>query len=276
MTQNQQPESKWIEANGVRLHYLDWGGAGRQPLLLLHGLQDCASLWNFFARQLGDRYHVLALDHRGHGDSGWAASYGLEDYIGELQAVIEGLDLRDLVLLGHSAGGKNAFIYAARHPERLASLIINDMDPDAHNPASAAMFERYKTETDEYPDLDGVIERLRTRQPRTSEEILRHSAIEMTKPAANGGLVWKRDRDLVIKYERPDAWEYLSRIPVPTLIVRGSDSSLLNPEIGQKMQENIANSRLAVVEGGGHWSYLEQSEAFLRTITEFIETPGES
>ncbi len=82
----QQPESKWIEANGVRLHYVDWGGGGggsdvsgaKQPLLLVHGLQDCCRLWDFFARQVSDRYHVIALDHRGHGDSGWADSYGLE------------------------------------------------------------------------------------------------------------------------------------------------------------------------------------------------------
>ncbi len=271
MTLEQQPESKWIEANGVRLHYLDWGGAGRQPLLLLHGLQDCARLWDFFARQVSDRFQVIALDHRGHGDSGWARSYGLEDYLNELNAVVEGLDLRDLLLMGHSAGGKNAFIFAARHPERLAKLIINDMDPDAHNPASAAMFERYKTESDVYADLDAVIERLRTRQPGTSDEILLHSAIQMTKRAPNGGLVWKRDRDLVIKYERPDAWAYLPGISVPTLVIRGSESSLLNAEVAQKMQENIPNSCLAIVGGGGHWSYLEQPAAFLQTVSEFIE-----
>jgi esterase len=271
MTQIQQPESKWIDANGVRLHYVDWGGSGtKQPLLLVHGLQDCCRLWDFFARQVSDRYHVIALDHRGHGDSGWADSYGLEDYVGELEAVIEGLDLHNLVLMGHSAGAKNSFILASRQPHRLARLIIYDMDPDAYNPGSAVMFDRYKTETDEYDALAGVVERLRTRQPMSSEEVLQHSATHMTKPA-NGGLAWKRDRDLVLKYERPDAWEHLSRIAVPTLIVRGAESNLLIADVAIRMQQQIPGSRLVEVAGGGHWVYLEQPEAFLEVITEFLD-----
>jgi esterase len=270
MTQVQQPESKWIEANGVRLHYVDWGGRGRQPLLLVHGLQDCCRLWDFFARQVSDRYHVIALDHRGHGDSGWADSYGLEDYVGELEAVIEGLDLRNLVLMGHSAGAKNSWILASRQPHRLARLIIYDMDPDAYNPGSAVMFDRYKTETDEYDALAGVVERLRTRQPESPEEILQHSAIHLTKPAT-GGLAWKRDRNLVLRYERPDAWEHLSHIAVPTLIVRGTESTLLIADVATRMQQQIPGSRLVEVAGGGHWAYLEQPEAFLEAITEFLE-----
>ena len=272
MTQEQQPESKWIEANGVRLHYVDWGGSGRQPLLLVHGLQDCCRLFDFFARQMSERYHVIALDHRGHGDSAWADSYSLEDYVRELEAVIEGLDLHDLVLMGHSAGAKDSFILASRQPNRLARLIIVDMDPDAYNPGSAIMFDRYKTETDEYDSLAGVVERLRTRQPGSSEEVLEHSATHLTKPAS-GGLAWKRDRNLVLKYERPDAWEHLSHIAVPTLIVRGAESTLLVGDVAIRMQQQIPGSRLVEIAGGGHWAYLEQPEAFLRVITDFLGSP---
>jgi pimeloyl-ACP methyl ester carboxylesterase len=106
---------------------------------------------------VSDRYHVIALDHCGHGDSGWADSYGSEDYAREIEAVIEGLDLRNLVLMGHSAGAKNSFILASRTPHRLDRLIIYDMDPDAYNPGSAVMFDRYKTETDEYDALVSLL-----------------------------------------------------------------------------------------------------------------------
>ena len=139
-----------MRARGLNLHYLDWGGEGQQPMLLLHGLQDCAACWDLFAPRMTDRYHVLALDHRGHGDSPQASdgSYKLADYVGELTAVINALDLKSLVLIGHSAGGKNAFIYASQHSERLDRLVIVDMDPDATNPGSATMFQRYRTESD--------------------------------------------------------------------------------------------------------------------------------
>ncbi len=274
MTSERQPESKFIDAHGLRLHYVDWGGPGRQPLLLLHGLQDCARLWDTFARQVSDRYHVMSLDHRGHGDSPWAGTYALEDYLQELHEVIEGLDLRDLVLMGHSAGGKNSFIHTARHPERISRLIIDDMDPDAHNPGSVEMVSRYRTESDDYPDLDAVIERLRTRQPRSSEEMLRHTAVQMTKPASGGGLTWKRHRDGVLKDDRPDAWEYLPRASVPTLIVRGIDSTLLMGPVERRMQALVPGSRLVEIEGGGHWVHLEQPDAFLRTVTEFLDAPA--
>ncbi|MCH7482981.1 MAG: alpha/beta hydrolase [Chloroflexi bacterium] len=264
-------ESRWVEAHGLRLHYLDWGGDG-PPVLLLHGLQDCAGLWETLAEGIGGRYHVMALDHRGHGDSPWAASYRLADYVAEAGAVIEALDLRDLVLVGHSAGSKNAFIHVAEHPERIARLVITDMDPDALNPGSVAMISRYKNESDEYPSLEAVIERLRTRQPGSSAGVLRSNAAALTKPAAGGaGLVWKRDRDVVTRYDRPDAWASLPRVSVPTLIVRGAESTLLTGPVARRMRDAIPDCRLVEIDGCGHWAHLEAPEAYERALVDFLE-----
>ena len=86
--------------------------------------------------------------------------------------MINALDLKSLVLIGHSADGKNAFIYASQHSERLDRLVIVDMDLDAANPGSATMFQRYRTESDTWADLNAVMERLRIREPNASEETL--------------------------------------------------------------------------------------------------------
>ncbi len=262
-------ESRWVEAHGLRLHYLDWGGDG-PPLLLLHGLQDCAALWETLAAGIGGQYHVIALDHRGHGDSPWADSYRLDDYVKEAGGVIEALDLRDVVLMGHSAGSKNAFIHVAEHPERIARLVITDMDPDAHNPGSVAMISRYKSESDEYADLDAVVERLRSRQPGSPEAVLRANAVALTKPSPGGGLVWKRDRNVVAQYDRPDAWAYLPRISVPTLIVRGAESTLLTGPVARRMRDAIPDCRLVELDGGGHWAHLESPDAYARVLLDFL------
>jgi pimeloyl-ACP methyl ester carboxylesterase len=256
----------------LRLHYLDWGGAGRQPMLLLHGLQDCARCWDFFAAAMRHRYHVLALDHRGHGDSPWPSppAYRLEEYVGELAEVIEALDLRDLLLIGHSAGGKNAFVYAADRPQRLSRLVIVDMDPDAHNPGSAQMLARYRGESDQYPSLEAVVERLRSREPHAPEEALRHHARHLTKPLPQGGLAWKRDRKVVALYHRPDAWEHLPRISVPTLLVRGAESTLLTAPVAERMRRAIPRCTLVELAGGGHWCYDEQPDAFQRAVAAFL------
>jgi pimeloyl-ACP methyl ester carboxylesterase len=265
-----EPESRWINAHSLRLHYVDYGNAHLPPLLLLHGLQDCSRLWDLFAAHMRGRFHVMALDSRGHGDSPWAETYHLDDYVQELAGVIEALDLRDLTLMGHSAGGKNSFMYAAGQPEHLKRLVILDMDPDAYNPGSAQMFTRYTTESDDYADLEAVVQRLRSRQPKSSQAVLEHNARQMTKPNASGGLTWKRDRTLVTKYERPDAWDALPKIAVPTLIVRGAHSPLLTAPVAVRMQAAIPQCTLVEVAGGGHWVHLEEPEAFARTLDVYL------
>ena len=272
MTAVHGPESRHVQAHGVRLHYLDWGNETAPPVLLVHGLQDCAGLWDTFACSIRDRYHVMALDQRGHGESdrATAETYRLSDYVQELVEAIEALDLHNLVLMGHSAGSKNSWIYATQHPERLARLVIVDMDPDSFNPGSEEMRKRYREESDEYADLDAVIERLRSREPHASEAMLRQNAVAMTKALPNGGLTWRRDRNVVTAYDRPDAWDYLPKIKTPTLLVHGAISTLLTTPVADRMEQAIPGCKRVDIPNGGHWSHLEFPDAFEKAVTAFL------
>src|SRR3990172_10242565 len=99
--------SRFVEAGGLRLHYLDYGTAGRPPMLCIHGGGANAHWFDFVAPSFSTDHHVRALDLRGHGDSEWAdpPEYSYEHYASELAEVVEKLDLRDFVLMGHSMGG---------------------------------------------------------------------------------------------------------------------------------------------------------------------------
>ena len=68
-----KPSDLFFENHGLKLHCLDWGSDRSRPLLLLHGPRDCARGWDIFAQAMRPDHHVVALDSRGHGDSGWAA-----------------------------------------------------------------------------------------------------------------------------------------------------------------------------------------------------------
>ena len=265
-----QPQDGHLQVGELRLHYLRWGDASAPPMVLLHGLQDCARSWDVFASAMCQDYNVVALDHRGHGDSEWADRYRLDDYVEDVKALVEALSLRDFVLVGHSAGGRNAFLYTVRHPEMVRALVIVDIDPDAANPESASMFQRYKAESDEWGSLDAVIERLRSRQPNSTDETLAHQSRHMTREAPGGKRVWKRDRRLVEAYERPDLWAEWSRIECPTLIARGRQSNLLTHEVAVRMREAIPRARLAELEGGGHWFYQELPGPFEATVRWFL------
>ena len=282
-----QPSQKFFDANGARLHYADWGAPtpGAPPdaptMVLLHGLQDCARSWDVFARSLRSEYRVIALDSRGHGDSAYASpdAYGFRNYIADLEALVSHLGLSDFILVGHSAGGRYAFVFAAEHPELIRSLVVVDIDPDAVNPDSQGMFARYNTESDEWDSLDAVVERLRDRQPQSTDEMLLHQAECMTREIsddgrADGRRAWKRDRRLLAAYERPDLWKEWGRLSVPTLIVRGRQSNLLTHEVAVRMREEIADTaplvRLVELEGGGHWFYQEFPGAFEMTVRWFM------
>lgn len=273
MTEPRNPRDGYISAGGVRLHYLDWGNPGAQTMVLLHGIQDCARSWDFFAENMSGYYRVLALDNRGHGESDWASTcqYGFSDYVSDLECLIDELGLQEVVLVGHSAGARYAFSYAANRPLAIESLVISDIDPDAVNPTSGGMFARYAAESDEWDSMQDVIERLRGRQPNSTDEMLLHQAEWMTKPLGDGRRVWKRDPAMLPAYERPDLWEDLSRLTCPTLIVRGRQSELLGHEVAVRMREAVTGARLAELEGAGHWVYQEIPEAFEITVRWFLE-----
>ena len=262
----------------MRLHYADWGipTPDAPTVVLLHGLQDCARSWDIFAAAIRSDYRVIALDHRGHGDSAHATpdTYGFRDYISDLESLVAHLSLSDFILVGHSAGARYAFVFAAERPELIRSLVVVDIDPDAVNPDSQGMFVRYNTESDEWDSLDSVVERLRDRQPQSTDEMLLHQAEVMTLELADGRRVWKRDRRLLAAYERPDLWEEWGSLSVPTLIVRGRQSNLLTHEVAVSMREAITGTaplvRLAELEGGGHWFYQEFPGAFEMTFHWFM------
>src|SRR5262245_20990765 len=79
----QASQDRFVTVNGLRIHYLDWGAEGKQPLILLHGIGRIAHTFDHLAPHFSRNYHVIAVDMRGHGDSGWDPNgqYLVEDYV---------------------------------------------------------------------------------------------------------------------------------------------------------------------------------------------------
>ena len=110
----------------------------------------------------------------------------------------------------------------------------------------------------------------RSRQQNASEEELRRDVAALAKPTVDGGYTWKRNRDVVMQYDRPDMWDQLPRVGVPTLIVRGAESTLLRHDVAVRMEVAIPDCRLVEIPGGGHWVHLEQPEAYAATVRAFL------
>jgi pimeloyl-ACP methyl ester carboxylesterase len=135
------PSDRYIEANGVRLHYLDHGGDG-PVLVLAPGLTANAHSFDGLMRAgLGDVARVLALDMRGRGDSDAPASgYAMDDHARDVLGLLDALELERVVMGGHSFGGLLTYWLAANHPERVERCVVIDA-PAAIDPALIAQVQ---------------------------------------------------------------------------------------------------------------------------------------
>ena len=127
-TELSEPTHRYVEVQGLKLHYLDWGGdPDKHTFVLLHGGAAHAHWWDGVAPLLTPYGRVLALDFRGHGHSQWAGAgnYGPPSYLEDVRGLIESLGTR-VILVGHSMGGAVAQWVAVTHPELLEALIIVD------------------------------------------------------------------------------------------------------------------------------------------------------
>src|SRR5258705_4711954 len=117
-----------IEMRGLRFHFRDWPSKrlNASSLVLLHGFTGHAWSWDAFAEAMTDRYRVLALDQRGHGETGWAAvdRYGIDDMINGLESFVKALGLQDFTLIGFAMGGPVTIEYAVTGPDELGTLVI--------------------------------------------------------------------------------------------------------------------------------------------------------
>ena len=260
-----------VEVAGLRLHYVEWGDAASPPLVLLHGLGDCARSWDRLAAAMRSKHRVIALDHRGHGDSDWGprGAYGAHDYVSDVEALTEGLGLPGFVLLGHSEGGRTGIEYAARHPGNVEALVV----VEANLGAGGAPPDKLPESPRAWTSLDEVVGYLRTRQPDSADDILAHQALHLTKELPDGGRTWRRDPAVLDAYERTDLWPEWRSLRCPVLVVRGRQSGLFSHQDAVKMRETAQWARIAELEGGGQWIHQEFPGAFEATVRWFLQNP---
>jgi pimeloyl-ACP methyl ester carboxylesterase len=266
---------------GIRLHYLDWGNEEQPCMLCVHGSAQNAHMWDFTALAFCDRYHIVALDQRGHGDSDWAPNgeYDRTSYVGDLEKFVDTLGVERIVLMGLSMGGSNSIAYAATHPERVGALVVVDVGPEAAGTGERAAndFVTQRDVLDTYEEfVQRVIKYSQFRPEWHVRSTLRHSL----KQLPDGRWTWKYDpvlRDPTRRAQRQSArqdpetrWALWERIACPTLIVRGQQSNMLSGDVADKMVERNGNSRLIEIANAGHRVPGDNPPAFEKAVRSFL------
>src|SRR5215468_9101921 len=176
MLQSQQPIDRFITVNGLRIHYLEWGSADKQPLIMLHGIGRIAHTFDHIAPHFASKYHVMAVDMRGHGDSGWDSNgaYLVEDYVKDIEGMAQQLNLKGIVIWGNSTGGRVAQVFAGMHPELVAAVISEDVGPERPREIADSGTRRMQQEDARgWASEDELLAELKAGNARTPEEVLR-------------------------------------------------------------------------------------------------------
>lgn len=262
-----------VHVGGLTLHGLEWGHPGGPALCFLHGGSAHAHWFDRVAPAFANRYHVLSLDQRGHGESDWPvpAAYATEDFTADLLGMMDALGWRRMALIGHSMGGHNAMAFAAWYPERLSALSIVDSRPSIPVERLATMHRRGHRGPRRHESLDTALRSFRLLPPETTADpaLLEHLGRE--------GIV-ERDGRFLYRFDpacngtrRPaDGWALLERIAAPTLLVRGEHSPILPREMAAEMATRIPTVRLEEIPGAYHHLVLDEPETFTAVLDRFL------
>lgn len=274
-------------ADGLELHALEWS-TENVPMVLIHGFGNEAHIWDDFAPSVAGCYRVLAIDLRGHGDSDHdpEGRYDYEDHVADFEALVEGLRFERLVLVGHSFGGRVATFYAARHPERMAGLVIVDSAPELDRRGIVRIQTEVAANLEPSFSSPRQFENLLVHNyPGATFEAIRRMARHGLKQRPDGRYALKMDTRLRAGNPRSRSaeqlaahehkttaalWSALASITCPTLVVRGAASDLVSADVAEKMATQVLQrGHLAVVPRAGHSVMIDNPAGFRDAVAAF-------
>jgi len=269
------PTDRFVTVNGLRLHYLEWGAATKPAMILLHGIARHAHTFDHIAPDFARDYHVLAVDMRGHGDSGWSpeGAYLVEDYVKDIEAIVAQLKLKNLVMMGNSTGGRVVQVMAGLHPELVSRIVVEDVGPE--RPASIAngfaqRVQQERAEDTSWASEDELFALTKKQNAGVSDEILRSYVKSAVKRRADGRYVWKRDPQLSKGFVVTELWRYISRITCPTIYILGGKSTIVPLETQERLKRTIPGVEIVTIPDVGHYPDWEKPADTFAILDRFL------
>jgi pimeloyl-ACP methyl ester carboxylesterase len=275
-----------FQSEGVPLHYLDWGPAGGGPtIILIHATGFLAALWQPIAERLAARFRVVAVDQRGHGDSGPSPDgYRFASFAADLQRLIEELGLEAPVAAGHSSGGTTIAVHAARYPGVIRRAVLIEPilpRPDWYTepPAGRSAFslaDGARKRRAVWPSRDAAFAAYRARPTFAGwrEDVLRLYVDEGARDRADGQVELKCAPETEAQFfeavTRDDFWALLPQVQCPALVLWGGDSHLHGRGLAESAQEALPHARTVSVAGATHFLPQERPDEVARLIDEFL------
>lgn len=272
---------QFLEINGLRFRYLEWGDQDAPPILLLHGFSSTAVAWRGVGEALADRYRVVALDQRGHGATEWDAQgrYTIGDFVSDAREFSQRLHLAPFVLVGHSMGGSIAYTYASTYPDDVTRLVIEDAAP---RPANDPRPPLQPMPAPVFASRADVAASVREALPLMREESVQERVDIYYVERADGTWGFRADVENVRKalfgsnqrgYET--LWGHVKNIQCPTLVIRaGQEPPGISPETVDLLKATNPRIEVVTVPDAGHNIHFAHFEPFMALLDRFLEAPA--
>jgi len=284
MSTGQQFTERTVKVNGISIHVVDWGNHHlAAKMLWVHGMSGTGHYWDLVAPQFRDHYHLGCPTLRGRGQSDYSpdGAYATEDYVADLHTLVDHLGWQQFVYVGASLGGRIGLRYASTYPEQVERLVLVDIGARVGGQPQQRGPDRFADAPEAFSSLEEGEANLRQFDlfAYLDEPAMRLVVREGFERNPQGQWTWTYDP--LIRERRRRALEagqaYFSeqgddarQITCPTLIIRGSRSVILTPEIARETRQAIKGSRLVEIQDSGHLPYLEQRDQFTRVLREFL------
>jgi pimeloyl-ACP methyl ester carboxylesterase len=269
-----------VKSNGITLAARAWPEAHAAPegtVVCIHGLTSNHTVWESMADALAPRLRLIGYDLRGRGDSDKPASgYSLAIHGDDLLGLLDHYGLRRATIMGHSLGAHIAVRFAAKHPDRVARLVLFDGGLDVRAEVLDSLAPAIARLGVEFPSLEGFLERLRGLPMfagRWNEYLTRHFTYDVHR-TPGGGVTSKVARhaieEEVANLRLMRLWVYHHQVKAPTLLLRAPeglltpDDCLMTQEEAEAMAHAIPDCRLVVVPGTNHYTVLLSAHDLVR------------
>lgn len=250
----------------MKLHFRELGEG--QPMVILHGLFGFSDNWQTHAKKLAEYYRIILVDLRNHGHSDWSNDFSYELMAEDLHELFEELDLKKVILLGHSMGGKVGMLFAQMYPEYLEKLIVVDIGvkeyPMHHQHILNGLHALDLTKI----NLRSEAERILTEH--IDSDGVRQFLLKNLYWKEKGKLSWRMNID-VLERELPAILAALpeKEVMIPTLFIRGELSNYILDEDLDEIQSYFPDSELITILNAGHWVHAEAPDEFIEKVLGF-------
>lgn len=264
--------------DGVVLAGTEWGQQGSPSVIFLHGGGQTRHSWGDTARRLSTLgWHTLALDQRGHGDSGWAPSgtYEIDDYVDDFCDIYSTLS-RPPVLVGASLGG---IVGLLSHGERglpLSGLVLVDIALTIRREGASRIDEFMRSNVNGFASLDDAAEAIASYLPHRKRPSGNAGLEKNLRRREDGRWYWHWDPNILNDDFRREAnraerlKEAAKRVSAPTLLVRGALSDVLSEEAAVEFKEHVPHSSYVNVAGAAHMVAGDNNDVFADAVELFL------